>query len=72
MPEIVIYIGTYTISYILYRFQISIETVIKLNGSVIGFFAIFLLPFVIHVKCVYFSEDNETTAILNKTEDKKE
>lgn len=68
VSEIVVYVGTFVICYILNKFEINTELIIKLNGSVIGFFYVFLIPIVIHIKCVYFSDHDESGALLQKIE----
>lgn len=39
--------------------SISAETLIELNGSVISFIFIVIIPVGIHVKCVYFTPRNK-------------
>jgi len=36
--------------------EVSIDDIIDINGAVIGFFFIYFLPAVLHVKCLYFSK----------------
>ena len=36
--------------------KISITDIININGAVIGFFFIYFLPAVLHIKCMYFSK----------------
>lgn len=71
VSEIVVYVGTFVICYILNKFEINTELIIKLNGSVIGFFYLFLIPIVIHIKCVYFSDHDESGILLQKIDHEK-
>lgn len=34
--------------------NVSINTLIQINGAVVGFFFIYLLPAVMHLKCLYW------------------
>lgn len=36
---------------------IKIDTIIAINGAIIGFFNIYLFPAILHVKCLYFSKN---------------
>lgn len=36
--------------------KISITDIININGAVIGFFFIYFLPALLHIKCMYFSK----------------
>lgn len=36
--------------------KVNIDDIIDINGSVIGFFFIYFLPALLHVKCMYFSK----------------
>lgn len=36
--------------------QVNISDIIDINGAVIGFFFIYLIPAVLHLKCLYFSK----------------
>lgn len=57
--EFCIYLGMYLLCYFLYSAKIKIETVIEINGSVIGFLYVSLIPIVVHLKCVYFTKHDE-------------
>jgi hypothetical protein len=35
--------------------QVDVSDIIDINGAVIGFFFIYLIPAVLHLKCLYFS-----------------
>lgn len=37
-------------------FRIKINIIIDINGSVLGFCFIYLLPTLLHIKCLYFSK----------------
>jgi hypothetical protein len=39
--------------------KLSAETLIELNGSVIAFIFIVVIPVSLHIKCVYFTERHE-------------
>lgn len=40
----------------------SLETILALNGTIFGFFFIYLLPISLHVKCVFFSTPLPSTS----------
>jgi len=35
--------------------QVNVSDIIDINGAVIGFFFIYLIPAILHLKCLYFS-----------------
>lgn len=37
-----------------YFAQVSIDTIIEINGAVVGFFFIYFIPAAMHFKCLYF------------------
>jgi hypothetical protein len=37
--------------------KIGLDTIIDVNGSVIGFFFIYLIPVAIHFRCKYMKQD---------------
>ena len=41
----------FTVNY----FRTNISDIIDINGAVVGFFFIYLIPAVLHIKCLYFS-----------------
>ena len=47
------------LSYLLYTLNIKIAMIIEINGSVIGFLYVFLIPILVHIKCVYFTKHDE-------------
>ena len=50
--------------YILEATGINIATVIEINGSVIGFMYVILMPILLHWKCIYYTKKNEETGEL--------
>lgn len=36
---------------------IKVDTIIAINGAIIGFFNIYFFPVILHVKCLYFSKN---------------
>lgn len=34
--------------------QINIDIIININGAVLGFCFVYLIPMLLHIKCVYF------------------
>lgn len=36
--------------------EVNISDIIDINGAVVGFLFIYLLPAVLHIKCLYFSK----------------
>lgn len=36
---------------------IKVDTIISINGAIIGFFNIYFFPGILHVKCLYFSKN---------------
>lgn len=43
--------------------SVKIDTIIAINGAIIGFFNVYLFPVALHIKCLYFSK--------NKTQSKR-
>lgn len=41
-----------------------------MNGSVIGFFFIYFLPSILHIRCLYFSKNKISSEDLAKLQDK--
>ena len=39
---------------------VKIDTIISINGAIIGFFNIYFFPALLHVKCLYFSSNKKT------------
>lgn len=37
--------------------EIKVDTIIAINGAIIGFFNIYFFPAILHVKCLYFSKN---------------
>ena len=44
----------------------TIDEIVDLNGSVIGFFFIYFLPSILHIRCLYFSKNKISSADLAK------
>lgn len=44
------------VCFIIGYFKINVNDIISINGAVIGFFFIYFLPAILHLKCVYFSK----------------
>mgnify|MGYP003683618177 CR=1 FL=1 len=38
---------------------ITVELIIDINGAVISFFFIYVIPISLHIKCVYFTSEEE-------------
>lgn len=34
--------------------KIEVDAIIEVNGAVVGFFFIYFLPLIMHIKCVYY------------------
>ena len=49
--------------------QVKIDTIIDINGAVLGFCFIYLIPVLIHVRCVYFPKGKK---LLQPPEDHTE
>lgn len=56
IPEIVYFIFVIGVCFIIGYFKINVNDIISINGAVIGFFFIYFLPAILHLKCVYFSK----------------
>jgi hypothetical protein len=39
---------------------VKINTIVDINGSVIGFFFIYFLPAILHIRCQYFAKNKIT------------
>ena len=55
LKELIIYIGSYVLCLVLYMSNIKLVTVIEINGSIVGFLFVFLIPIGVHWKCRFFS-----------------
>ena len=51
--------ATIFISLIIRLTQIKAEILIEINGSIVSFFFIYVIPIGLHIKCVYFSTPEE-------------
>lgn len=47
--------------------KISITDIIDINGAVIGFFFIYFLPALLHIKCMYFSKGKRRIPTIQQT-----
>ena len=47
------------ICFTVYMVGVSIDNLIEINGAVIGFFFIYFLPALLHMKCLYFCTGNK-------------
>ena len=45
------------ISALVFFLKVTIGVLIEINGAIIGFFFIYLLPAVMHAKCLYFKKE---------------
>ena len=63
-PETAIYFFTFILCLGIWVSKIKITTLVELNGSVIGFLYIFLIPIAVHIKCVYFTKHDENGTII--------
>lgn len=57
----VIYFGlVVAVCFVVAIFRININDIIDINGAVIGFFFIYLMPAALHIKCLYFSRGKKS------------
>lgn len=56
IPEIVFTTGVVGLCAGIYFAGVSIGVLIEINGAIIGFFFIYLLPALMHGKCLYLPE----------------
>jgi hypothetical protein len=63
-PEIIYFLAYGAICFVVAYFKISISSIIDINGAVIGFFFIYLIPAVLHIKCLYFSKGKRPVPLL--------
>jgi hypothetical protein len=45
-------------------FQINIDIIININGAILGFCFIYLLPSLLHIKCAYFPKGKRKLTLL--------
>lgn len=57
------------VCFIVGYFEVDINDIIDINGAVIGFFFIYLIPAVLHVKCLYFSKGKKKIPSLTEISD---
>lgn len=48
---------------------VNIDTIISINGSIVGFFNIYFFPAILHVKCLYFSKNKVSSLDVKRIED---
>jgi len=56
LAEVVYFVLMIAICFVVGFFEVNINDIIDINGAVIGFFFIYLIPAVLHIKCLYFSK----------------
>ena len=56
IPEIIFTIAVVGLCSGIYAAQVGIDVLIEINGAIIGFFFIYLLPALMHGKCLYLPE----------------
>lgn len=54
VPELIFVMVLICITVGIYFGNVGIQILIEINGAIIGFFFIYLLPAVMHFKCLYF------------------
>ncbi len=42
--------------FVVYFVGVKISVIIELNGSVIGFLYIFIIPILVHLKCIWYDK----------------
>lgn len=52
--------ATIFISLVIRLTEVKASIIIELNGSIVSFFFIYLIPIGLHLKCVYFSKKGNT------------
>jgi sodium-coupled neutral amino acid transporter 9 len=67
--EVVYVAATIFISLVIRLTEIKASIIIELNGSIVSFFFLYLIPIGLHLKCVYFSNNGNTKGT---EEEKKE
>lgn len=55
MQEVVYFLLMVAVCFVVGYFEVNINDIIDINGAVIGFFFIYLIPAVLHIRCLYFS-----------------
>ncbi len=58
IPECLFYIVIIGLAFLLEIFDVSIITILALNGSIFSFIYVFFIPLIVHWKCVWI--DNNT------------
>ena len=66
--EVVYVAATILISLIIRLTEVRAEVLIELNGSIVSFFFIYVIPIGLHLKCVYFSTPEEREHRLSEKE----
>ena len=46
-----------TVCLVIKLVKVKINQIVDLNGSVIGFFFIYFLPVILHIRCLYFAKN---------------
>lgn len=56
IPEVIYIVLAVGVCFLMGILDVSITDIIDINGAVVGFFFIYLLPAMLHLKCMYFSK----------------
>jgi hypothetical protein len=56
MSEIIYMAIAVGVCFVIGVLNVSVTDIIDINGAVIGFFFIYLMPAMLHIKCMYFSK----------------
>lgn len=66
IPEIVFVVVVIGLGLGLYFANVTLQSVIEINGAVIGFFFIYFFPALMQFKCLYFTKPKKIIQIVYK------
>lgn len=66
ISEILYFLLVVGVCFIVGIFKVNIDDIIDINGAVIGFLFIYLIPAVLHIKCLYFSKGKQHLHLHNQ------
>jgi hypothetical protein len=62
----VAYIATIVLVCIGVKFSnVSLTTILTINGTILGFACIYVLPIGLHVKCIFFTQPSPLIELIN-------
>jgi hypothetical protein len=68
VSEIIYFLFVVGVCFVVGFFKVNIDDIIDINGAVVGFLFIYMIPAVLHIKCLYFSKGKRHLHITSPDE----